>query len=91
MSIFKKLFSSSEEKPKEDNEQKVTLLWFPKKRPTRKAKPKKKTTKNQNAVKKSGQTQDKRRNKSTSKQNYEKKMDPNSPFAVLQSLKDNNK
>ena len=80
-----------EEKPKENNEQKVTLLWFPKKRRARKAKPKKKTTKNQNAVKKSGQTQDKRRNKSTSKQNYEKKMDPNSPFAVLQSLKDNNK
>ena len=79
----------------EGNLKTVTHLWYPKKRPTHKAKPRKKTQKNKPAGKKSEYQTATRHHKSTSNKNlnknYEKKIDPNSPFAVLQSLKDNNK
>ena len=75
--------------------QTVTHLWYPKKRPTHKAKPRQKTQNNKHVGKKAGHQKANRHQKSTSNKNsnknYEKKIDPNSPFAVLQSLKDNNK
>lgn len=74
----------------------VTLLWYPKKRATRRPNPKQKASHQKAAGKKpSGnknkQHADKGRFKSSAHKKPEKKMDPNSPFAVLQSLKDNNK
>ena len=79
----------------EHSAQTVAHLWYPKKRPTRKTKPVHKTQSKKPADKKAAHQTAKRRHKSTSNKtsnkNYEKKIDPNSPFAVLQSLKDNNK
>jgi ATP-dependent RNA helicase SUPV3L1/SUV3 len=75
--------------------QTVTHLWYPKKRPTHKAKPIQKTQNNKHVGKKAGHQKANRHQKSTSNKNsnknYEKNIDPNSPFAVLQSLKDKNK
>ena len=77
----------------ESNIQTVKQLWYPKKRPTHKAKPRQKTQNNKSAGKKAGHQTGNGHRKSTSNKNanknYEKKVDPNSPFAVLQSLKDN--